>query len=247
MRTKRFEYKFYRERHPLLAKARKGIQYLLLLFMGYVTIHTFLLQTYRIDSIAMMPAYKPGDRILASPLPLGAPIPFTHLRLPGFSSLRRGDVVVLIPPYAEDESLVVEVFRWMAGFFTLQNTWETRKPGDWVRGKVIKRVVGLPGDTIRVRNLEILIKPRGTSDFVSEFSLTFRPYTIEKEPSPSGEAPEELYRMESEELLLGEDEYFVVSDHRSVALDSRVWGAVRREQIRSKVLFQYWPIRSSQE
>ncbi len=121
--------------------------------------------------------------------------------------------------------MVVEVFRWMAGFFTLQNTWETRKPGDWVRGKVIKRVVGLPGGYHSGAELEILIKPRGYLGFrFPKFSLTFHPYIIEKDHSPAGDVPEELYRMESEELLLGEDEYFVVSDHRSVALDSRVWG-----------------------
>ncbi len=242
MKTRRFEYRFYRDRHPLLSKIRKGIKVLLLLFIGYVAIFTFLIQTYRIDSIAMMPAYQPGDRVIASPLPLGAPIPFTHLRLPGFSHLRRGDVVILSPPYSENESFIGKGIRWITGFFTFQHTWETKKPADWLRPMVIKRVVGLPGDTIRVRNLEILIKPRGTADFVSEFSLAIHPYAIEKEPSPAGDFTEELYRMEAEEISLREDEYFVVSDHRSVALDSRVWGAVRWEQIRSKVLFVYWPL-----
>ncbi len=244
MKRQRFEYKFYRERHPLLAKVRKGIKYLALLLLGYTTIHTFFIQTYRIDSIAMMPAYHPGDRILASPLPIGAPVPFTHLRLPGFSQLRRGDVVVLTPPYAEEESVLGGAIRWIAGFFSLQTTWETKKPTDWVRSRVIKRVVGLPGDTIRIRNLEILVKPKNTADYVSEFSLAFSPYTIEKGRFSAEAFPEDLYRMESEEIYLRENEYFVVSDHRSVALDSRVWGAVRWEQIRSKVLFVYWPLSS---
>lgn len=242
MRKKRFEYRFYRERHPFLAKIRRGLKYLVFLFVGYMVVQTFFIQTYRVDSIAMMPTYKPGDRILASPLPIGAPIPFTHLRLPGFPPLRRGDVVVLSPPYAEEETFLGEAFRWLVGFITFQNTWETKNPTDWIRSRVIKRVVGLPGDTIRVRNLEILVKPKGTADFVSEFSLAFSPYTIEKEGPRKGSMLEDLYRMESEEILLGKDEFFVASDHRSVALDSRVWGAIRREQIRSKVLFVYWPL-----
>ncbi|MCX7787771.1 MAG: signal peptidase I [Spirochaetes bacterium] len=245
MKKRKFEYKFYRERHPVLAKIRKGIKYLMLFFLGYVTVHTFLVQTYRIDSITMMPAFKPGDKLIASPLPIGAPIPFTHIRLPGFSQLRRGDVVVLTPPYAEEESLLGRTIRWMAGFFSFQRTWETRKTTDWVRSKVIKRVVGLPGDTIRVRNLELLVKPKGASDYVSEFSLAYTPYTIQRDFSSTEEFPQELYRMESEEIFLHENEYFVVSDHRSVALDSRVWGAIRWEQIRSKVLFVYWPIPSA--
>jgi signal peptidase I len=242
MSKKRFEYRFYRERHPFLAKIRKGIKYLAILFVGYMAAQTFFIQTYRVDSIAMMPSYKPGDRVLASPLPIGAPIPFTHVRLPGFSPLRRGDVVVLRPPYAGEETILGEVFQWMAGFITLQNTWETKKPTDWIRSRVIKRIVGLPGDTIRVRNLEVLVKPKGTADFVSELSLAFSPYTLEKEGPRKGNMPEDLYRMESEEILLGEDEFFVASDHRSAALDSRVWGAIRREQILSKVLFVYWPL-----
>lgn len=243
MIRKRFEYRFYRERHPFLNKIRIGIRYLVFLFIGYIAVQTFFIQTYRVDSIAMMPAYKPGDRILASPLPIGAPLPLTHRRLPGFSPLRRGDVVVLKPPYAEEETLIGEGIRWMAGFITLQNTWEAKKPTDWSRSMVIKRVVGLPGDTIRVRNLEILVKPKGTTDFVSEFSLAFSPYTIEKEGK--GNYPEDLYQMESEEILLQEGEFFVASDHRALALDSRVWGAVRREQIRSKVLIVYWPFHAA--
>ncbi|GAB4223986.1 MAG: signal peptidase I [Spirochaetales bacterium] len=233
------EYTFYRQRHPFLVKLRRGFKYLFLLFVGYLLVHTFLVQTYRIDSIAMKPAYQPGDRVVASPLPVGVTVPFSDLRLPGLTELRRGDVVILIPPYAEEGSFFQKVGQRIVRLFSFFGIGNQKVEAEWIQPLVVKRVVGLPGDTIRIRNLEILVKPKDTEDFVSEFSLAFTPYTITKSPIPR--EAEDLYRMEPEEIRLKEDEYFVASDHRAVALDSRVWGAVRKDQIRSKVLFVYWP------
>jgi len=86
----------------------------------------------------------------------------------------------------------------------------------------IKRVIGLPGDRIRIDdgqvyvNGELLVEnyvPESYRDNVSWKS----------DVVPAGE-------------------YFVLGDHRSSSSDSRSWGFVDREKIYGKAVFVYWPL-----
>ena len=83
----------------------------------------------------------------------------------------------------------------------------------------VKRVVGLPGETIRMHNGEV---------FVNE-ELLEEPYLTDKDNS---NAPE---------ITLGEGEYYVLGDNRGQSNDSRAWGAVPKENVRGKVWMVYWP------
>ena len=87
------------------------------------------------------------------------------------------------------------------------------------RKDFVKRVVGLPGETIRI--------DAGTV-FVNEKELD-EPYLTEKDQST---APE---------ITLGEGEYYVLGDNRAHSNDSRSWGAVPEHNVRGKVWMVYWP------
>ncbi len=239
---RRREYRFYREKHPLLGRLRRFLSLLLILFLSYEATRFFLVQTYRVDSISMLPSYAPGDRILASPIPYGIWVPFSSHQRIDFSLPRRGDVVILSPPYHEKSGYLTGVFRSVVAFFTGQQILGNSRDTDWNNPLVLKRIAGLPGDTIKVRDFEILIKPKGTMDFVSEFSLSFTHYLIQKDPLPSGLRLEDAFGTEVDEIQLKDDEYFVVSDNRIPTLDSRTGGPVKRNQIRAKVLLTYWPL-----
>ena len=90
----------------------------------------------------------------------------------------------------------------------------------------IKRVVGLPGDTIEVKNHRIYIngseepldEPYLESSFRMNHLANFGPFTI-----PEGE-------------------YFMMGDHRDNSSDSRAWGTVTEDAIVAKALFTYWPL-----
>jgi signal peptidase I len=86
----------------------------------------------------------------------------------------------------------------------------------------IKRVIGVPGDTVRV--VEGLV-------YVNGEALT-EPY-VPAEYRDRTSAPEHV---------LAADEYFVLGDHRSSSNDSRVWGTVPRRYIYGKAVFVYWPL-----
>jgi signal peptidase I len=87
---------------------------------------------------------------------------------------------------------------------------------------ILKRVVGLPGESLRV----------GTAVFVNRRRLA-EPYAI-------GESPLAQHRGVNR---LGEDEYFLIGDNREASTDSRDFGAVRHERIEGVVRFRYWPPR----
>lgn len=88
----------------------------------------------------------------------------------------------------------------------------------------IKRVIGLPGETVQIYNGEILINgtklddPYG-SELIQNAGLAF------------------------ERITLKEDEYFVLSDNRSFGADSREpsLGNIKKDQLIGRVLLRVWP------
>ena len=86
----------------------------------------------------------------------------------------------------------------------------------------IKRVVGLPGETIEIRSGHVYVNERELPDqFVPAGYLDDSSYMPRRIP---------------------DDEYFVMGDHRDSSNDSRVFGPVARQYIYGKAVFAYWPV-----
>jgi signal peptidase I len=85
----------------------------------------------------------------------------------------------------------------------------------------IKRVIGLPGDHVEIHDGAVLVNGKKLVE----------PYVPEQ------------YRdhMSIEPVDVGENQYFVLGDHRSSSNDSRFWGCVDRKYIYGKAVFVYWP------
>ncbi len=88
----------------------------------------------------------------------------------------------------------------------------------------IKRIIGLPGETVQIKDKTVSII---NADHPEGFVLD-EPYIAEP-PTPN------VTR------TLGDDEYFVMGDHRGVSFDSRSWGALPEKEIVGRVFVRLFP------
>ncbi len=92
--------------------------------------------------------------------------------------------------------------------------------------RYIKRIIGLPGETIEVKNGKIVVSDKEGSRILDE----------------SGYLSLGLQTYGALQIALGKDEYFVLGDNRSASSDSRSWGALRKENIVGRVFVRAWPV-----
>ena len=85
----------------------------------------------------------------------------------------------------------------------------------------IKRVVGLPDDTVEIRSGQVFLNGK----------LLPEPYIPQESEDFGTYAPTQI----------PQGEYFVMGDHRSISSDSRDFGPVARNLIYGKAAFVYWP------
>ncbi|QPC81746.1 signal peptidase I [Phototrophicus methaneseepsis] len=88
---------------------------------------------------------------------------------------------------------------------------------------LIKRVIGLPGDTVEIRDQQVYVNGQQLKES----------YTYEECGT---------FSCSDRTVTLGPDEYFVMGDNRNHSTDSRSFGPVTIDHIVGRVLFRYWPI-----
>jgi signal peptidase I len=86
----------------------------------------------------------------------------------------------------------------------------------------IKRVIGLPGETIEIRAGHLYIDNKEWAE----------PYVPAAYLDGTSYGPR----------VIPPDEYFVMGDHRDSSNDSRVFGPIARQSIYGKAVFAYWPV-----
>jgi signal peptidase I len=154
----------------------------------------FVVNPYRIPSSSMEPTLhcaRPGDDCEAARSDrVLANRLVYHLREP-----RRGDVVV---------------------FQTPERAWQDCGAG----GTFVKRLIGLPGETVTERNGVIFIDGRRLNE-------PYVPAARRDDKSGSWDVPP--------------GHYFFMGDNRGKSCDSRVWGAVPRDSLIGTVFATYWP------
>jgi signal peptidase I len=146
----------------------------------------------RVEGFSMLPTLDNGEYVLISRLAYK------------LGDYQRGDIIVFRPPMYPDAPFWQRLFG-LPGF--------DDKYEDY-----IKRIIGLPGDTVRITN--------GTV-YINEAPL-MEPYIA---------APPDY----SNEWTVPEGQLFVLGDNRNNSADSHAWGFLPEENILGKALVVYWP------
>lgn len=92
--------------------------------------------------------------------------------------------------------------------------------------RYIKRVIGLPGETVEVKDGKVIVND-GKAKVLREEYL-----------------PKNLETSGQDQMSLGENEYFVMGDNRQFSSDSRSWGSLPEQYIIGRALLRVFPLKS---
>lgn len=197
-------------------------------------IRSVFAEPFKIPSGSMVPTLQIGDHIVVTKYSYGFRIPLTRIPVGDLDVPERGDVVVFVFPGSDDDQISYWVDLPVPPFATLD---------------YVKRVVGLPGDTIEVRDNTVILNgvPQtrtaiGAYDFVGDDCRVYptREYT-EKLGDREHEALEAVRYGESipdfGPVTVPEGHIFAMGDNRDHSSDSRAWGFVPLRNIKGRARF----------
>jgi signal peptidase I len=115
-----------------------------------------------------------------------------------------------------------------------------------LRQNYVKRVIGLPGDHIRLHHKQLIRNGKPVEEpYVVHKTDFFDPYRDDFPSAPPDRLPLRARTMleqnvQGDELVVPPGCYFAMGDNRDNSEDSRYWGFVPRENIIGKPLMIYW-------
>lgn len=210
----KFPRRYYNRNKVRKPLTLKNILQLVALSVAFcVLFSAIFIGTYRAGNDSMSPWCSSRDTLV------GIRTWCTHLE--------RGDVVLSTPSYyrtapiwlrALDSAVQVCTFRMvnLAGFFGYDT------------GYTVKRIVGLPGDTVKIAGSQAYILPAGGEKYLSETELGLVDNIVPTDIDILRNVPP---------IDVKEGEYYLLSDNRSFLSDSRSMGTVEKRRIHAKVIY----------
>lgn len=153
-----------------------------------------------------------------------------HLIVDKLSYAPAGTIGRFLLPYTEPKRGDVIVFRY---------------PVD-IRQNYVKRVIGIPGDRIKVVNKVVHLNGKPLKEPYAQHTFPDIQDYRDNFPAEPVYLTDNLgldmlsHHVENGELVVPEGHYFAMGDNRDNSLDSRYWGFVPRENIIGKPLFIFW-------
>jgi signal peptidase I len=165
-----------------------------------VVVNLFLAQATRVEGQSMEPNIHHNQRLVVEKVSY-------HFRLP-----ERGEIVVLKPPNWTPLRLDQRILGWLCTALPIECTVDMPDP-------LIKRVIGLPGETIEIRDGHVYV----------DGQLLEEPYV------------EQLTFGNVSPRVISPDYVFVLGDNRGASNDSRSFGEVALSNIIGRAWLRYWP------
>lgn len=177
------------------------VKVLFLVFLVIIPIHAFLFQPFFVQGPSMEPNFEDGEYLVVGEFGYKQ----TAVGVGGWN-------LFTVHPFRDLARGDVVVFH----------------PPQSAEQYYIKRVIGLPGETVEIRNGRVIITSREYPEGrILDEGVYLRPGVLTKG---------------NEKLTLDDDEYFVLGDNRELSQDSRYFGPVKKDHITGKVLLRAWPV-----
>ena len=123
----------------------------------------------------------------------------------------------------------------------------TTKEPDNQNMYVVKRIIGLPGDHVQMKNNVLTINGKEYAEpYLDEFKKKFKKDKLNEEYSYNTAFQEQVANADSFtndfEVTVPKNRYFVLGDNRLISKDSRIFGFVDKSLIQGKVVVRFWPL-----
>jgi signal peptidase I len=195
----------FRKKPPVIGRRRKSAlrdwtEALLVAAVLALIIRTFIVQAFKIPSGSMEDTLLIGDHLLVNKFIYGLQIPGVDGRFLSIREPQRGDIVVFEFP-------------------------EDRGQPFWKRRDFIKRIVGLPGDTVEIRSKQLLVNGE--------------PFLVPEAVFKDGNLTQGM-RDNMPPAKVPAQHYFMLGDNRDRSYDGRFWGFVSNAEIKGLAFIKYW-------
>jgi signal peptidase I len=192
---------------PMGTKIQREIIAWFWVALAFLLINGTIGQARVIPSGSMENTLLIGDHLIMSRIGYDAGVPFTSIHVPLWRNPQRQQIVIFKPPFAPDQP-------------------------DYV-----KRVIGLPGETVDIREGAVWINGKKLVE----------PYTTgPSEPAPPGQNPGGGPDIRFP-YVVPDNCYFVMGDNRGNSMDSRFWGCMPRQNLIGTPVMIYMSLKANPE
>lgn len=204
------------DKEKLKANIKETIDTIVFVVVAVILIRFFIAELRWIPSGSMKPTLVEGDRIVVEKLTKYPNIFRNH----AFECTpKRGDIMIFYPPFVKLSASPIAVFKRLTGFFCNDIAY-------------IKRVVGLPGEKLEIKQNSVGAYKVYINDKPLEEEYIMSEYDFHKCKSDMYCGP----------LIIPEGHYFMMGDNRGNSLDSRFWGTLPKERFIGRAVFTFWPL-----
>lgn len=125
------------------------------------------------------------------------------------------------PNFVENQIIFVEKISYLQSSARRGEVVGLRFPGDPQNRKFIKRIIGLPGEKIEIKEGQVLING----------NLLLETYLVS-----------DLQTGGNINLTLAKDQYYILGDNRPISNDSRIFGPISKRDLIGRAYFIVWPL-----